>query len=102
MSRLDSFIRRMTAQRDVLNHICERVKELDGPVLELGLGNGRTFDHLRAHFPGRKIIAFDRAVGSHKTSTPEPENLVVGEIRIPLAVLERGHYSIPASEEESR
>ncbi|MDR6635901.1 hypothetical protein J2X72_004715 [Phyllobacterium sp. 1468] len=81
MSRLDSFIRRMTAQRDVLNHIGERVRELDGPVLELGLGNGRTFDHLRAHFPGRRIIAFDRAVGSHKTSTPEPENLIVGEIR---------------------
>lgn len=81
MSRLDSFIRRLTAQRDILNHICDSVKELDGPVIELGLGNGRTFDHLRERFPDRRIIAFDRAVGSHKSSTPEADNLVIGEIR---------------------
>ncbi|EJN06221.1 class I SAM-dependent methyltransferase [Phyllobacterium sp. YR531] len=81
MSRLDSFIRRMTAQRDILNHICDAVKELEGPVIELGLGNGRTYDHLRERFPDRRIIAFDRAVGSHKSSTPNPEDLVIGEIR---------------------
>ena len=50
-------------------------------MLELGLGNGRTFDHLRECFPERRIIVFDRAVGAHKTSVPEPENMVVGEIR---------------------
>jgi hypothetical protein len=81
MSRLDSFIRRMTAQRDVLNHIGDMVKELDGPVLELGLGNGRTFDHLRTNFPDRRIIAFDRALACHKSSTPDEEDLVIGEIR---------------------
>ncbi|MHC1551670.1 class I SAM-dependent methyltransferase [Phyllobacterium sp. K27] len=81
MSRLDSFIRRMTAQRDTLNHICDSVKNREGPVIELGLGNGRTYDHLRERFPDRRIIAFDRAVGAHKCSTPEPENLVIGEIR---------------------
>jgi hypothetical protein len=81
MSRLDSFIRRMTAQRDVLNHIGDMVKELEGPVLELGLGNGRTFDHLRTHFPERRIIAFDRALACHKSSTPDKEDLVIGEIR---------------------
>lgn len=81
MSRLDSFIRRMTAQRDILNHICDGVKYLDGPVIELGLGNGRTYDHLRERFPDRRIIAFDRAVGSHKSSTPQPDNLIIGEIR---------------------
>lgn len=81
MSRLDSFIRRMTAQRDILNHICNSVKELDGPVIELGLGNGRTFDHLRERFPDRRILAFDRAVGSHKSSTPQSGDLIVGEIK---------------------
>ena len=81
MSRLDSFIHRLTAQRDILNDIRQTVNEIEGPVLELGLGNGRTFDHLRALFPGKRIIAFDRAVGSHKTSTPAPENIVLGEIR---------------------
>ncbi len=81
MSRLDSFISRMTAQREILNHLRGRLDRLGGPVLELGLGNGRTFDHLRECFPDRRIIVFDRAVGAHKTSVPEPENMVVGEIR---------------------
>ncbi|UXN66708.1 class I SAM-dependent methyltransferase (plasmid) [Phyllobacterium sp. A18/5-2] len=81
MSRLDSFIFRMTAQREILNHLTGKLDGLDGPILELGLGNGRTFDHLRECFPDRRIIVFDRAVGAHKTSTPEPENMVVGEIR---------------------
>lgn len=81
MSRLDSFIRRLTAQRDILNHVgATLVAELEGPVLELGLGNGRTFDHLREVFSGRRIIAFDRAVNSYGPSTPDPENMVVGEI----------------------
>jgi trans-aconitate methyltransferase len=80
MSRLDSFIRRVTAQRDILDHISEEVAGMDGPVIELGLGNGRTFDHLRERLPGRRIIAFDRALAAHRTSTPDPEDLVIGEI----------------------
>jgi hypothetical protein len=51
MSRLDSFIRRLTAQRDILNSIVDLVGETQGPVLEFGLGNGRTYDHLRERFP---------------------------------------------------
>lgn len=81
MSRLESFIRRMSAQRDVLDHVRETIPlPASGAILEIGLGNGRTFDHLREKFPERRIIAFDRAVGAHAASTPEPENLVLGEI----------------------
>ena len=42
MSRLDSFIARMQAQRDCLNFLKPAVDRLDGPILEIGLGNGRT------------------------------------------------------------
>ena len=80
MSRLDSFIRRLVAQRDVLNMICRDMQLMDGPVIELGLGNGRTFDHLRELLPGRRIIAFDRAVGAHRASMPKEGDLVLGEI----------------------
>lgn len=81
MSRLDSFIRRMSAQRDIIDHVRDNVPLLPtGAILEIGLGNGRTFDHLRDRFPGRRIVAFDRALGAHSSSTPEPENLVIGEI----------------------
>lgn len=81
MSRLDSFIRRVTAQRDLLNHVATDVARMEGPVIELGLGNGRTYDHLREALPGRRIIAFDRALAAHKRSTPAGENLVIGDIR---------------------
>jgi S-adenosyl-L-methionine methyltransferase len=80
MSRLDSFIRRITAQRDILNFISAEVRKMEGPVIELGLGNGRTYDHLREKLPGRRIIAFDRTLASHRTSTPNAEDLIIGEI----------------------
>jgi len=81
MSRLDSFIRRLSAQRDILNAVADEVRMLEGPVLELGLGNGRTFDHLRELFPDRRIIAFDRAANAYGPSMPSADNLVLGEIK---------------------
>ncbi|NTJ43238.1 hypothetical protein G6L28_11595 [Agrobacterium larrymoorei] len=81
MSRLDSFIRRLSAQRDILNHVHGDLDLSDeGPVMEIGLGNGRTFNHLRELFPDRRIVAFDRAMGAHASSVPEEGNLVLGEI----------------------
>lgn len=81
MSRLESFIRRLTAQRDILDAVCAEVAAMDGPVMELGLGNGRTFDHLRARLPGRRIVAFDRVLGAHRSSVPGEGDLILGEIR---------------------
>jgi S-adenosyl-L-methionine methyltransferase len=82
MSRLDSFIRRLVAQRDILNHVANDLPlPAEGAILELGLGNGRTFNHLREIFPGRRIIAFDRALGAHGSSIPDEGNLILGEIR---------------------
>lgn len=80
MSRLDAFIMRMTAQRDILDFIVGNVVLPDGPILEIGLGNGRTYSHLRQQYPERRIIAFDRVVGAHKSSIPDADNLVLGEI----------------------
>jgi hypothetical protein len=81
MSRLDSFISRMTAQRDILNHVDQVLRLPAGDVLEVGLGNGRTHSHLRQLFSDRRIIAFDRQMGAHKTEAPEPEDVVLGEIK---------------------
>ena len=52
MTRLDSVIRRLTAQRDLLNWAAEEISPA-GLILELGLGNGRTYDHLRTRLPDR-------------------------------------------------
>jgi trans-aconitate methyltransferase len=80
MSRLESFIRRLTAQRDILDLICRDMELGDGPVIELGLGNGRTYDHLRERLPGRRIIAFDRACQANRKSLPPDCDLILGEI----------------------
>ena len=81
MSRLDSFINRLTAQRDLLNHIAQKnLLPPQGEILELGLGNGRTFNHLRELFSDRRIVVFDRAVAAHKSSIPDAEDIVLGEI----------------------
>ena len=81
MSRLDSFIRRLMAQRACLDLAAALVHDLPGPVLELGLGNGRTFDHLRELLPERAIFVFEREVRAHAASTPEPARLILGDIR---------------------
>ena len=79
MSRLDSFIRRLTAQRDCLALAARLLGDMPGPVLELGLGNGRTYDHLRELFPTREIFVFDRQLNAHALAIPDPSHLILGE-----------------------
>jgi hypothetical protein len=81
MSRLDSFIRRLEAQRACLNRAAELIGDLDGCVLELGLGNGRTYDHLRALLPERAIYVCERRVAAHPDCVPPPERLILGDMR---------------------
>jgi hypothetical protein len=80
MSRLDSFIRRMLAQRACLNWAADAVSEIAGPVLELGLGNGRTYDHLRERLPDREIFVFEREIRAHALSLPPRRYLILGDI----------------------
>ena len=81
MSRLDAFIRRLQAQRTCLGLAADLVAGVPGPVLELGLGNGRTYDHLRELMPDREIFVFERQPMAHPDSAPDPDHLIVGDIR---------------------
>ncbi len=81
MSRLDSFIRRMEAQRACLNMAAETLQAVPGPVLELGLGNGRTYDHLREIMPERRIFVFERQVQAHPDCIPPDQDLFLGDFR---------------------
>ncbi len=81
MSRLDSFIRRLEAQRACLDLAAALVRGLDGPALELGLGNGRTYDHLRELCPDRDIFVCERRVDAHPDCIPPPEFLLLGDMR---------------------
>jgi hypothetical protein len=81
VSRLDSFIRRLQAQRACLDHAVDLIRDLPGPVLELGLGNGRTYDHLRERLPSRGIYVCDRQVAAHPDSIPPARFLILGDVR---------------------
>ena len=81
MSRLDSFIRRLEAQRACLEEAAQLIRGIDGIVLELGLGNGRTYDHLREVLPDRAIYVCERRLAAHPLCVPPPERLFLGDMR---------------------
>ena len=88
MSRLESFIRRMQAQRDCINLAAELVADVPGVVWEFGLGNGRSFDHLREKLPGRDIFVFDMKPYAPAEFRPPEDRLIIGDVEqnLPAAV----------------
>lgn len=89
MSRLDSFLRRLQAQRDCLNVAVAMVGKVSGPVFELGLGNGRTYDHLREACPEREIFVFERQVAAHPDCIPDAAHLLTGDLAETLAAVQQ-------------
>ena len=86
MTRLDTVIKRLTAQRSCLDAAAAALKCVPGNILELGLGNGRTYDHLRFLFPDREIYVFDREIASHPDCRPDSAHLFLGPMQDTLAV----------------
>jgi len=80
MSRLDSFIRRLEAQRACIDAAASTIADVPGLVLELGLGNGRTYDHLRERLPERRIVVFERDPQPHPDCWPPADDLVIGPL----------------------
>jgi hypothetical protein len=81
--------RRLTAQIDGLNWATELIRDLPGDVLELGLGNGRTYDHLRERAPERRIWVIDRVLQPHPSCVPPDADFLLGEADDMLAELAR-------------
>ena len=91
MSRLDSFIRRLEAQRRMLDWAASEIAAHPGLVLELGLGNGRTYDHLREILPEREIHVFERDVSPNPASLPPADRLVEGDMAVTLPAFAASH-----------
>ena len=90
VSRLDVFIDRMVSQRACLDFAIAETALMPGPVFELGLGNGRTYHHMRERVDGRDIYVFERAVASHPESPPPENRTILGDVTQTLpAALER-------------
>jgi hypothetical protein len=80
-NRLDRMIMRLTAQRNCLAQGLGLIADLPGPILEFGLGKGRTYDYLRSHANGRRIIAFDREIHCPPDCVPAPDDLILGDFQ---------------------
>ena len=78
-SLLERMIGRLTTQRDLLAEAARLIRGVEGPVLEVGLGKGRTYDHLRRLLPERTILAFDRDLHAPAAVAPPPERLFLGD-----------------------
>lgn len=81
---LTRMIARLVTQRACLDFAAALIRDLPGPILEIGLGKARTFDHLRALLPERAIFAFDREVHCPRELAPEPARLRLGDFRATL------------------
>ncbi len=84
-TRLERFIARVVGQRSCIDAAAQRTTGLQGPVWEVGLGNGRTYDHLRDRFAGHDVIVFDRQVMAHPECIPPDDMLRLGDFRNTIA-----------------
>ena len=46
----------------------------------MGLGHGRTYDHLRTYLPEREIYVFDREVDCFDDCIPPDDRMLLGDI----------------------
>lgn len=80
VSRLEKLLFRLEAQVACLAWAFREIGAHPGIVFELGLGHGRSFDHLRKNLPTRDIYVFDRLVDSYPDCTPDADHIILGEL----------------------
>ena len=64
LTRLEKLLFRLEAQRLCLEWAFGEIAGMPGIVFEMGLGHGRTYDHLRTHLPKREIYVLLRRFAS--------------------------------------
>ncbi|MGC4025844.1 MAG: class I SAM-dependent methyltransferase [Mesorhizobium sp.] len=88
LTRLDKLRLRLVAQDACLGWAFNDIAGKPGIVFELGLGHGRTYDHIRTHLPDREIYVFDREVDCYEDCIPPADKMILGDMRetVPEAV----------------
>ncbi|MDH3714133.1 MAG: class I SAM-dependent methyltransferase [Gammaproteobacteria bacterium] len=84
-SRLERMLARLAVQKACLEFACSELSASRGVILELGLGKGRTYDHLRKLFPAREIYVFDQTLHAPRDCVPDSRHLRLGDLRETLA-----------------
>jgi hypothetical protein len=85
VSRLERHRNRIEAQLACLDEAIRLIAGRPGPVVELGLGKGRSYDHLVERLPGRRVWAFDRKLTCDPAIVRDHGLLVLGDFRDTLA-----------------
>ena len=80
MSRLTHMANRLITQGLCLDAAARLIEGVAGPVLEIGLGKGRTYDHLRQILPEREIFVFDRRIRAHPDCIPNKAHMILGDL----------------------
>jgi hypothetical protein len=78
-------IARLTTQQACIDLAARLIADQPGVVLEIGLGKGRTLDHMREVMPEREIFAFDRFVHAPAAVVPDDDHLFLGDFQDTLA-----------------
>ncbi len=89
MSRLDSAIRRLQSQKLCIERASQLTVGMPGVILEIGLGNGRTYDHLKEIFPNREIYVFERKIAAHPSCIPPAKYLYKGDFHETLYLFKK-------------
>jgi hypothetical protein len=86
LTRLEKLLFRLEAQHVCLDWAFRDIAGRPGIVFEMGLGQGRTYDHLRTHLRDREIYVFDREVNCCEDCIPPADRMMLGEITETLTV----------------
>lgn len=91
LTRLEKTLFRLKSQHAVLKFVLNRISCTNGPVFEIGLGLGRTYNHLRHHLSDRRIFAFDRKAHAYADCMPPADRLIEGELTKTLPQMVEEH-----------
>jgi hypothetical protein len=80
LTRLEKVLYRLEAQHVCFAWAFSQIEHQSGVVFEIGLGLGRTFNHMRHHMPEREIIVFERKVNAYPDCMPKVDELIIGEV----------------------
>lgn len=82
ITRLEKTLYRLDAQHACLTWAFEQIADKPGPIFELGLGLGRSFNHMRHKLGERAkdILVFEREVRCYPDCQPDDEQLIIGNL----------------------
>ncbi len=78
LTKIEKFARRLPVQLEYINQAIEETKDMDGTILELGLGGGRTLEYLEKK-TSSPILVFEKSTHSTLKNNRTTTQLVRGD-----------------------